>query len=94
MTSGAQVLLQYCDGGVTASWEEAHLGARAPRSHNTGKASPISSIRIERERRHGSASAGTMRFPLAVWPGCRIAGELSGNPRDRMNRTRGRCTGG
>ena len=26
--------------------------------------------------------------------GCRIAGKLSGNQRDRINRTRGRCTGG
>ncbi len=31
MTSGARVLLQYCDVGVMASWEKAHPGARASR---------------------------------------------------------------
>ncbi len=31
MTSGARVLLQYCDVGVTASWENAPPGARASR---------------------------------------------------------------
>ncbi len=31
MTSGARVLLQYCDVGVTVSGENAHPGARASR---------------------------------------------------------------
>ena len=93
MTSGARVLLQYCDVGVAASGENAHPGARASRPHNTGKASPISSTRIERQRRHGSASAGTMRFPPAGGTGCHIAGKLSGNPRDSMRARRPRSRG-
>ena len=37
MTSGARMLLQYCEVGVTMSWEEAHLGARASRPHNSSR---------------------------------------------------------
>ena len=47
------------------SRDEAHPGARASRPHNTGKASPNSSTRVDRQRRRGSASAGLMRFPPA-----------------------------
>ena len=50
------------------SRDEAHPGTRASRPHNTGKASPISSTRVDRQRRQDSASAGPMPFPLAGWP--------------------------
>ncbi len=69
MTSGARVHLQNCDVGVTASGEKAQPGARASRPHNTGKASPISSPRVDRQGRHTSASAEPMRFPPARWTG-------------------------
>ena len=64
-----------------------------PARTNPGIASPISSTRIERQRRHGSASAGPMRFPPAGGAGCRIAGKLSGNPRDSMRARRPRSRG-
>ena len=35
-TSGAKMLLQYCALGVTMSWDEGLLGARASRPHNDG----------------------------------------------------------
>ena len=50
------------------SRDEAHPGARASRPHNTGKASPNSSTRVDRQRRRGSAWAGLMRFPPAGLP--------------------------
>ena len=49
------------------SRDEVHPGTRASRPHNTGKASPNSSTRVDRQRRRGSASAGPMRFPPAGW---------------------------
>ena len=70
---GGQVLRQFCAHGVTTSWEEDLLGARAsppPQSLSQSRPSP---------------SPGST--------GCNIAGKLSGNQRDRINRTRGRCTG-
>ena len=93
MTSGARMLLQYCDVGVTTSWEKAPRERGRPARTNLGIASPISSTRIERQRRHGSASAGPMRFPPAGGAGCRIAGKLSGNPRDSMRARRPRSRG-
>ena len=48
MTNGGRMHLRYGDLDIRASWEEAHPGARASRPHNTGKASPISSTRIDR----------------------------------------------
>ena len=93
MTSGARMLLQYCDVGVTTSWEKGPRERGRPARTNPGIASPISSTRIERQRRHGSASAGTMRFPPAGGTGCHIAGKLSGNPRDSMRARRPRSRG-
>ena len=93
MTSGARMLLHYCDGGVTTSWEKAPRERGRPARTNLGIASPISSTRIERQRRHGSASAGPRRFPPAGGAGCRIAGKLSGNPRDSMRARRPRSRG-
>ncbi len=93
MMSGARMLLQYCDVGVTASWEKATRERGRPARTNLGLASPISSTRIERQRRRGSASAGPMRFPPAGGAGCRIAGKLSGNPRDSMRARRPRSRG-
>ena len=54
--------------GATTLWDEAHPGTRASRPHNTGKASPISSTRVDRQRRRDAASAGPLRFPPAGWP--------------------------
>ena len=78
MTSGARMLLHYCDGGVTTIGEKAPRERGRPARTNLGIASPISSTRIERQRRHGSASAGPRRFPPAGGAGCGIAGKLSG----------------
>ena len=64
-----------------------------PARKSPGTALAISSTRIERQRRHGSASAGLMRFPPAEGAGCRIAGKLSGNPRDSMRARRPRSRG-
>ena len=74
MTSGARMHLRYRDLEIPASWEEAHPGARASRPHNTGRASPISSTRIDRQRRPGSAWAVPMRFPPAGWTGAASQG--------------------
>ena len=93
MTSGARMLLHYCDGGVTTSWEKAPRERGRPARTNLGIASPISSTRIERQRRHGSASAGPRRFPPAGGAGCGIAGKLSGNRRDSMRAGRPRSRG-
>ncbi len=51
--------------GGTMSWDEVPPGARASRPHNIGigKASPISSTRVDRRRRQGSASTGPMPLP-------------------------------
>ena len=54
---------------ATPSWDEGPLGARASRPHNTGTAPPISSTRLDRQRRQDSASAGPRRFPPTGWPG-------------------------
>ena len=74
MTSGARMLLQYCDIGVTTSGEKPTRERGRPARTNLGIASPISSTRIQRQRRQGSASAGLMRFLLAVWPGATSQG--------------------
>ena len=74
MTSGARMLLQKCDVGVTTSWEKAPRERGRPACTNLGIASPISSTRIERQRCHGSASAAPRRFLLAVWPGAALQG--------------------
>ena len=75
MTSGARMLLRICALGVTMSWDEAPRERGRPARTNPGTASPISSTRIDRQRRQGSASAGPMRFPPAGWP----AAESRGN---------------
>ena len=54
---------------TTTSRDEAHPGARASRPHNTGKAPPISSTRLDRQLRQDPASAEPMSFPPAGWPG-------------------------
>ena len=53
---------------AATSREEAPPGARASRPHNTGTASPLSSTRLDRQRRHDSASAEPRRFLPAGWP--------------------------
>ena len=54
---------------ATTSWEEALPGARASRPHNTGTASPVSSTRLDRQRRQDSASAEPTPFRAAGSPG-------------------------
>ena len=93
MTNGARMLLRYRDLGITDVMGGSPPGARASRPHNIGKALPISSTLIDRQRRQGSTSVGPMRFPPAGWPAGRIAGKLSGTQRECMRAGRPRSRG-
>ena len=53
---------------------KAHPGARASRPHNTGRASLISSTRLDRQRRQDSAWSEPMAIPPAGWPGAASQG--------------------
>ena len=66
-TSGTKMLLQFCALGVTMSWDDGFLGARASARTKPGTASAISPTWINRERRHGSPSAWPMLFPPTGW---------------------------
>ena len=74
MASGTRVLLQYCDLGITTSWEKAPPGARASRPHKSWYSLTHLLDPDRTAAAQGSASAGTMRFPLAVWPGAASQG--------------------
>ena len=74
MTSGARMLLQYCDVGVTTSWEKATRERGRPARTFLGTASAISSTRLDRQRRQDPASAEPMPFPPAGWPGAASQG--------------------
>ena len=81
------MLLRYRDLGGTMSLDEAPRERGRPARTNPGTASAISSTRVDRQRCHGSASAGPMRFPPAGRPaaasqGNRAAGEGRGCGRD------------
>ena len=102
MTSGARMLLQYCDVGVTTSWEKAPPGARASRPHKSWYS--LTHL-LDPDR---TATTPWLCFgrahaiPAGSVAGCRIAGKLSDNPRERMRAGRPRsrvvssrwCSGG
>ena len=93
MTSGSRMLLQYCDVGVTASWEKGPPGARASRPHKSWYS--LTHL-LDPDR---TATAPWLCFgraqavPAGSVAGCRIAGKLSGNPRDSMRARRPRSRG-
>ena len=102
MTSGARMLLQYCDVGVTTSGEKAPRERGRPARTNPGIASPISSTRIEPAAAPWLCFGRAHAIPAGSVAGCRIAGKLSDNPRERMRAGRPRsrvvssrwCSGG
>ena len=91
--SGSRVLLHYCDVGVTASWEKGPPGARASRPHKSWYS--LTHL-LDPDR---TATAPWLCFgraqavPAGSVAGCRIAGKLSGNPRDSMRARRPRSRG-
>ena len=84
-TTGAKMLLHFCPVGVTLSWEEAHLGARASRPHKAWRSFG------HLLHRNQPAAAPCLCFGRAV--GCNIAGKLSGTQRERMRAGRPRSRG-
>ena len=68
-------------------------GARASRPHNTGTASPVSSTRLDRQRRQDSPLAGPRGFSAGRVAGCPIAGKRSGSQRHGMRAGRPRSRG-
>ena len=92
-TTGAKMLLHFCPVGVTLSWEEAHLGARASRPHKSSRSFG------HLLHRNQPAAAPCLCFgrapavPAGRAVGCNIAGKLSGNPRDSMRARRPRSRG-
>ena len=89
-TSGARMLLQYCDVGVTTSWEKGPPGARASRPHKSWYS--LTHL-LDPDR---TATAPWLCFgraqavPAGSVAGCRIAGKLSGTQRDSMRAGRPR----
>ena len=87
------MLLQFCALGVTMSWDEGLLGARASRPH---KSSRSFSHLLHRNQ---PAAAPCLCFgrahavPAGRAVGCNIAGKLSGNRRDSMRAGRPRSRG-
>ena len=90
MTSGSRMLLQYCDVGVTASWEKGPPGARASRPHKSW----YSLAHLLHP--DGPAAAPWLCFgrahavPVGRADGCGIAGKLSGSQRETMRAGRPR----
>ncbi len=84
------MLLKLCLLGVTMSWDDGLLGARASRPHKASRSLAISPTGINRQRRHGSPSAWPMRFPPTEWAACCIALKLSQGQWDRMRAGRPR----
>ena len=101
MTNGARMLLQYCDVGVTTS------GGKPPGSAGVPPAQILYSLThlLDPDR---TATTPWLCFgrahaiPAGSVAGCRIAGKLSDNPRERMRAGRPRsrvvssrwCSGG
>ena len=100
-TSGTRMLLQSCALGVTMSWDESLLGARASRPHNDG----FLGARASRPHKawHGLGHLPHLDQPgTAPWlsfgpadavpadrvAACSIALKLSGGQRDRMRASR------
>ena len=98
MTSGARVLLQYCDVGVTTSWEKAPPGARASRPHKSWHSLAHLLAPDRTATAPGICFGRAHAISAGRGAGCRIAGKLSGNPRDSMRarrpRSRGCCPDG
>ena len=81
-TSGAKMLPQFCAlGGMKACWERGRPGRTKP-----GTASAISPTWINRERRHGSPSAGPMGFSPTGWLPAASHWKLSGGQRTGCGR--------
>ena len=89
-TSGTKMLLQFCALGVTMSWDEGFLGARASRPHKAWHS--LGHL----PHKHQPATAPWLSFGLAdAVPAhrvaaCSIALKLSGGQRDRMRAGRPR----
>ena len=66
-TSGTKIRLQFCALGVTMSWDDGFLGARASCPHQAWHSLGHLPTWINRERRHGSPSAWPMLFPPTGW---------------------------
>ena len=105
-TSGTRMLLQFCALGVTMSWDDGLLGARASRPHNDG----FPGARASRPHQAWHSldhlphldqpgTAPWLSFGLAdAVPAhrvaaCSIALKLSGGQRDRMRAGRPRSQG-
>ena len=61
------MLLQFCDLGVTMSWDDGSWERGRPARTKPGTAWAISPTWINRERRHGSPSAWPMGFSPTGW---------------------------
>ena len=92
-TSGTEMLLQFCPLGVTTSWDESFLGARASRPHQAWHS--LGHLpHLDRP-----ATAPWLSFGLADGvpahrvAACSIALKLSGVQRDRMRAGRPRSQG-
>ena len=92
-TSGAKMLLQFSSLGVTMSWDDGLLGARASRPHQAWH----SLGHLPHLDQPGTAPCLCFGRALAVPAGravgCNIAGKLSGNRRDSMRAGRPRSRG-
>ena len=90
MTSGAKMLLQFCAVGVTMSWDDGCLGARASRPHQTwhslGHLPHLDQPGTAPWLSFGLAAA----VPADRVAACSIALKLSGGQRDRMRAGRPR----
>ena len=90
MTSGAKMLLQFCALGVTMSWDDGFLGARASRPHQAwhslGHLPHLDQPGTEPWLSFGLADA----VPAHRVAACSIALKLSGGQRDRMRAGRPR----
>ena len=92
-TSGAKMLLQFGALGVTMSWDEGFPGARASRPHKTWY-SLTHLLDPDRTATTPWLCFGrTHAIPAGSVAGCRIAGKLSDNPRERMRAGRPRSRG-
>ena len=100
------MLLQFCDLGVTMSWDEGFPGARASRPHNDGFLGARASRPHQAWHRLGHlphldqpATAPWLSFGLAATvpadrvAACSIALKLSGGQSDRMRAGRPRSQG-
>ena len=86
--SGTKMHLQFCALGVTMSWDDGLLGARASRPHQACHSlGHLLPTWINRERRHGSPSAGgfSMGFAPTGWlPAARKNGRTEDEPAQQM----------